>query len=287
MADVNFTTQFVPRHAGAKAQRLAVLKPLAPGVDLVHDAEVPAAVFQALGYWRRRCNELREVGWEPAQGVKFQYMRNCPPTVASMRPDNRRGYTRPCRVTSACPWCWCREVVKRTWDVVRAAMDQTGNMFVRGGGGNYPHKLAIRTARVLVQDSEDQPRTLLDKISTLLLRTKRVYEKHSVGACYLAIVHPSKGGWAYTTRVLTLLPQEYQVREGTRVVVHPTRRNVATAVARFARYPRGLMFGDADRLRRLLEVRSRYRLLRFAGVFSSNYRPGNSESDSDSRFLDM
>lgn len=286
MADVHFKTEFVPKHALALAQRAAVLRAITPKIVPVNEAAVEAAVFRTLQLWRRRCNVLKKAGWEAAKSVKFQYMRNCPPTCVSMRPVGDNRYTRPCNVMALCPWCWARFIVKRTWDAVVPAMEAAGSLFSPDRIG-YPYKLCVLTAHGRMEDSGPQPRALLDQMSGQLTRSKRLWAPLAKGSAFLAVVHPTKAGWAYSTRVLALMPKAYQPIEGMRVVAEPTRRGVAEAVARFARYPVGMMYGDPVQTIRLLNERSRYRLLRTAGVFHGNPSQKGADPDDDTRYLDL
>ncbi len=232
--------------------------------------------------WRRRCNELQKAKWPPANSVRFQYMRNCPPAGVSAKPGGRET-VRPCGALVVCPWCWARLVAKRTWDVVTAGMTGMDSLFARGRVDPYPYKLILMVGRsIYPDDPETQPTTALDLTTLGLTRTKRAVAKVSVAAAMLSVVSPCKSGWVCSQRVLALVPGDFKVREGTHEVLHPTRRNVAAAVALFARYPRGMMYRDADMAKRLLEVRSGYRLLRFAGAFNKNHKP-RAAADGDAR----
>ena len=67
-----------------------------------------------------------------------------------------------------------------------------------------------------------------------------------------------------------------------------TRRAIARSVARFARYPKGMLVGDVVRTARLLELRSDYRLLRFSGVFTKMHGRGvKGETGRSPRYLDL
>jgi len=77
----------------------------------------------------------------------------------------------------------------------------------------------------------------------------------------MATVVPSKrGAWMFSQRVITLMPWAKPEIPGAKTVTHSTKRNVAAAVARFARYPSWLMKGDPAAVVKILNARSGYRL---------------------------
>lgn len=290
MADFNFTLVSVPRKAGALAERTAVLRPLTGLRDLTRDADVTEAVGRVLARWRGRCNVLRQTGWKGAGEVKFQYMRNCPPAGVYMRPDTRTRFSRACRQTAVCPWCWARDVVKRTYDATIRAMAAADSLY-RPGAAGYPYKLVTATTRGTVADDGAQPRAALDRVARLLAQRSKVTGRVTAGVAFLATVAPSGAGWLYSTRLLALVPAAYEPRPDTRVVTHPTRRRVAAAVARFARYPAGLLTGDPAMAVRLLALRPEYRLFRLAGVFHGANRhrrpPAAGGGSEPGRYLDL
>lgn len=119
-----------------------------------------------------------------------------------------------------------------------------------------------------------------------MTRSKRKLKKVSAGFVMLGIVAPGKQGWVYSTRALLLVPKDYPTKPSAREFAPLTKRNIARGVARFARYPKGLLAEDLDRTMRLLGVRGRHRLLRFSGVFSG--QPGRKlDDDAPGRYLDL
>jgi hypothetical protein len=284
MADVKFRVTEVLRHSAAMAQRAAVLRPLARSKDMSKDNVVEAGVRRVLDLWRRRCNLLRELGLPVMQSVRFQYARNCPPVAVKCRSLGVQVH--PCQMGNLCPWCWGRQVVEPVYDRVYRAMTALSTL----GTGEDPYKLVLVTRSGRMPDDDLQPRTLFDVMSCGMDRTHRALKaKGAVGAVMLSVVHPGKkdtATWVYGTRVLALVPQDDAVPEGA-VVAPSTKRGVAQLVGRFARYPAGMMFGEADFVVRLAASRGNHRLLRTSGVFYGSNTEADAGADEDHRHLDL
>jgi hypothetical protein len=284
MADVKFRMGEVLRHSGAMAERAAVVRPLSRTKDMSKDNVVEAGVKKVLDVWRRRCNLLRELGLPVLQGVRFQYARNCPPVAVKCRAVGRHVY--PCQLSTLCPWCWARKVVKPTYDRVYRAMTALSTL----GTGEDPYKLVLAVRAGRMPDDDLQPGLMFDMVNGVMDRTKRALKvKRAVGAVMLSAIHPGKkdtNTWVYGTRMLALVPQDYEMPPGS-VAAPPTKRGVAQLVGRFARYPAGLMFGEADFVVRLMAVRGRHRLLRTSGVFRGSATEGDAGADEDHRHLDL
>ncbi len=282
MSDVKFEVSQVFRHACAMAERRAVLWTLAAQKDMTKDGAVEAAVLKVLGLWRRRCNVLREVGWNQARTVRFQYMRNCPPSTVRACVS---GSVRPCNMRAICPWCWCRLVVKATWDKVFGGMTRLSTL----GTPEDPYKLALVSRMARMEDGPLLPRLAFDATAGTMDRTARALKaKGAVGWAMLSVVQPGKAGtrrWVYGTRVLALVPRDYEVPAGGEVAPS-TRRGVAAAVGKFARYPAGMMFGDPELAIRLMAERGEHRLLRSAGAFYGG-RAAGADAPTADRYLDL
>ncbi len=278
--DLKYNLISVPRHAGAFAERIAILRPVSPKSDLRSDIEVWKAVKFTQQQWRRRLVQLRDAGWGPAQGLRGQYLRNCPPAIVNSRPDTCES-SRFCRLGMVCPWCWARRVVKRTWDIVTSVLLRLDSMYQRGRS-EYPYKLVYYRGGGVIADDENEPKFRLAYSSNGLDQARRDFRKEGmVALANLAVVQPLKEGrWGFSRRCLAIFPSSAPPMSIKHVTVKPTRRNVARLVGQFARYPAGNLFGDVNQLVRLLSVRSRYRLLRFCGEFSV-LKGSSDESESD------
>jgi len=264
------------------AERMAVLR-VATGRGVTVDSSTAVAAAEVLRLWRRQVVQLRDAGWGPAQGVRFQYLRNCPPSGVEMKPaaGSPRMRLRSCTCQSVCPWCWSREVARRSFDATVAALERLGETFERGETLERRFKLVVSTSADVRIDSKREPGASLDQLVGSLGRAKHELGKFAAGFGLLGVVSPGKTGWVYSQRAIALVPCDRPPGSAaTKTYDPPTRRNLAKAVARFARYPAGMLRGDADRAVRLLAARGSYRLLRFSGAFAT---PGRSAPDPDIR----
>jgi len=288
VADVIYTLQSVPKHAGENAERSAVLWPLTGVRPDLGDAETDRGVQQVLALWRFRCLELHREGYPMFAGVKFQYARNCPPAGVVTSPDGGVRKLKRCGHSAVCPWCWSRLVVRRTFDQVVETLSGLGETYDRASPGLSRYKLVATSLGGVDRDAKGQPRARLNLLDATMRRSKRRFEKVAAGMAMLSVVAPSKSGWAYSTRFLVLVPRDYPTKDGAVEYALLTRRAVARAVARFARYPKGVLTGDLGRTMRLLEARGEYRLLRFGGVFTKLHGKGaKGPAGPAPRYLDL
>ena len=113
----------------------------------------------------------------------------------------------------------------------------------------------------------------------------------AAGYAMFAVAAPGEEGWVYSTRALLMVPRDYPTKltkPKTPEYTPLTKRAIARAVARFARYPRGMLTGDVRQTRRLLEGRSCCRFLRFGGVFTKLHgRGAKGETGRPPRYLDL
>ena len=287
MADVVYTLKSVSKYAGAIAERSAVLWPLT-GVRPDQEDRMNQAAQRVLAAWRQRCLDLHRAGYSKLQGLRLQYARNCPPAGVVMVPEGRRAKLQCCRQMAVCPWCWSRLVVKRTFDQVVATLATLGETHDPAAPGLAKYKLIVTSRPHKAEDGPTQPRALLDHLSLSLSRSKHQLKKVAAGYAMLAVAAPGKEGWVHSTRALVLIPRDYPTKPKNPEYTPLTKRAIARAVARFARYPRGMLAGDVRQTRRLLEARAHCRFLRFGGVFTKLHgRGAKGETGRPSRFLDL
>jgi len=286
--DSSFQVVSTPKDAKSLAQRSAVLKRLVGKHDVVLDDDVETAVLDVLKMWRRRLGVLKESGWSLCELKKYGYMRNCLPSSVGVVAGRTPYRPRFCCARMICPWCWMRETVNKTWDTVIGAMRANSSMYDKDQVGPYPYKLLVGAKNLSFEDGDHQPLACLDRADRLLVQMRRKWSDNLVGAIYFGVVSPSKNGWTVGNRLLGLAPTDFKAPDTVKVVEHPTRRNVAAAVAKFCAYPVGMMRHDPERVIRLLDARSSYRLYRTVGVFRSGGRVvGNPEPDEGDRALDL
>ncbi len=289
MSDFRFNITKVLNHAGALAERTAVLRSICSQREMTTDSAVEDAVHLVMRLWRRRCNQLREAQWGPAVTKQFQYMRNCPPVSVVARPETARGSSLPCNIAGACPWCWGRAIVKRTFDAVLGAMEATGSTVSTGVEGAYPFRLAVYTRSVRVPGFAD-PAPQFSQVSRGMDKTKTRFKARSQGFVQLGVVSPGKAGWVVSHRFLGLFAPDAQPPKTATVIERPTKRKIAAAVARFARYPVGMLRGEIDPTVLALDRRLGFKLLRFAGcLHGGGSMPGDADGSAPGtdRFLDL
>ncbi|QDU18930.1 hypothetical protein [Urbifossiella limnaea] len=284
MADVRFVVASVPRSAAAMAERQAVLCRVSGKREFQIDAAVEAAAKAVLRRWRTRLAQLREAGWGPIQGLKFQYARNCPPAGVVARPaDGERSSVRPCGLTGVCPWCWSRDRVLATFDRVWEVLLATGDARAGEVPAERPNRLLVRV--VTGVSSARLPGEAMAAASYRIDKTVRTRRGLLVGGYLLVTVQPRpSGGWSWSIRSLVLAPAGYESTPGSVEVARPTRRTVAAAVAKFARYPLGMMTADPGRTAEVLDARGPFRMYRAFGAFSRNSaigRGGDGRAEDD------
>ena len=203
-------------------------------------------------------------------------------------PSGSRAKLKCCEHATVCPWCWSRLVVKRTFDQVVATLAKLGETFDPAAPGLAKYKLIATVIRGVEDANVLQPKALLDWTDSTMRRTKLKFAKVAAGSALLGVVAPSRAGWVYSIRALALVPRDYPTKvtkPKTPEYTPLTKRSIARAVARFARYPKGMLTGDLGRTMRLLELRGDYRLLRFGGVFTKLH--GRGDKGPPARYLDL
>jgi hypothetical protein len=285
VADVRFVFESAPRSAPAFAQRVAVLHRIAgKSPNWSPEAAIKSAEA-VLGKWRRVLVQLREVGWGPAQGVRFQYARNCPPAGVVAQAVGR-DRVRPCHMLGVCPWCWARERVLATFDRTWEVMLASGDAAAGEVPAERPNRLRVLVATGV--SAARDPGDVMAAVGYRIDKTVRTRRGVLAGGLLLATVQPRPaGGWSWTLRSLTLAPAGFPLKPGATEVESPTRRAVAAAVAKFARYPLGMMTADPARVAEVLTARGAFRLYRAFGAFSRNSRPGRRGPAAGQRFIDL
>lgn len=156
MSDVVYKFESVPKHSGAAAERMAVLRTfMGPGA--IRDDQVLVSAKHVLGLWRHRCQQLREAGYLKFQSVKFQYARNCPPAGVVAKPLGSRAKMLRCQCGTICPWCWARMTVKRTFDEITETLERLGEAYDRAAPESARYKLIATNLWDRRADSADQP----------------------------------------------------------------------------------------------------------------------------------
>lgn len=165
--------------------------------------------------------------------------------------------------------------------------EETGRMnrvidLTSGSGGDtavareFPYHLLLRTRTeefAFTRGREGE--THCDYAAHLLSRLGHargvtIKQMKTLGAITLTTMEPTNGHWLVSHRELHIVPNDYvcpDVAGELLRVARPTRRELFTAVASAFRYPRQMLYGDAEMVRVVLEARVGKRLANRYGVF--------------------
>jgi hypothetical protein len=259
-----------PEH---KATRYALSPVLA--TDAVEGSDVDVGKSMALLIDRRRgqLGRLREAGWFCLSDDKdYSFAMNCPP-VGVLTNCQR---LKPCTKAHFCPFCWCRAYVSETYQRYRKVLFPVGDDSPEFELQEFNISWVYPFEQYALDD--------------VLTRTHEVIKLRKVrepdGATGLLALDVTEVGWRVSFRELIIRPTrpasfEYpppkyipgespkSVRsirrtrlwyeEGEEAPATPTQILVA-AIGRLAKYPEGLLCGNAARVMELQEGLSRYRL---------------------------
>ena len=113
----------MPKSYGDHVQLGAVLRPVYG--RLRTDADIATATAWTRHSWRRRAQQLAEARHPPfyregeAEKTRLPDALSCPVAFVMIY-GGKKGHPKPCRLTTACPFCRAREV-RRHWLVIDAA----------------------------------------------------------------------------------------------------------------------------------------------------------------------
>ncbi len=209
-------------------------------------------VFQAR--WRDRVEALARAGWAPAQDARGrQYLRNCPPFASEPR-----GRSPMCGRSLVCPSCWARRMVHRAYEhLVPTCVLEGRWMLVEWRFREYLPSVpdagalagtaawslagfaaALGYVRRAVQD----PDRRLRELSRYSQRARAVVV-HAIDPGTSRLVFTQSGlivvpdSDAFPARPAAVQPGRKYSRNVTRAL---TRKNLALALVRAARYPAGM-----------------------------------------------
>ncbi len=285
MSDYEFECGAVRSGYPGVIARGAVLYPLMgrPG-----RSSIVGKTYRLIKCWRARLYALNQQGWHAReQRPGDQYARNCPPPFTMIRPASRT-----CEAASFCPFCYARWSAD-VWRTIDAAFPNPREVESQGeeeeGGRSrvitlgdapaatvhYPFHLVERYRKFEIPFTEEN-RNITDYVRAVMQdviarRAAPIAAYNPRGAFHLTTLSPRKeGGWLLHYRMLLIVPadQPNPDWEGKiRRTTEPTRREVANAVIRVCKYPRELLYGDAEKVVALLNARKHLRLSAMYGVF--------------------
>ncbi|MBL9162075.1 MAG: hypothetical protein JNL18_04955 [Planctomycetaceae bacterium] len=256
-----------------KAARYALSAVLA--TDAVEGSDVAVGKSMALLIDRRRgqLGRLREAGWACLSDDKdYSFAMNCPPLGVLTNCQRLK----PCKKAHFCPFCWCRSYVSETYQRYRKVLFPVG--------ADSPQVELQEFSVSWVYPFEQYA---LDDVLTLThdaVKSRKVREPN--GATSLLAFDVTEVGWRVYFRELIIQPTrpasfEYPrpkyipnespksarsirrtrlwYEEGEEAPATPVRILIA-AVGRLAKYPEGLLYGNAARVMELQEGLFRHRL---------------------------
>lgn len=273
----DFITRFkitkVTHNPEHKAARYALSRVLA--TDAVEGSDVDVGKSMALLIDRRRgqLGRLREAGWACLHADKdYSFAMNCPPLgVMTNQPR-----LKPCKKAHFCPFCWCRAYVRETHQRYVKVLFPVGD--------DFPQVELQEFSASWVYPFEQHT---LDDVLTrthAVIKSRKVHEPN--GATGLLAFDVTEVGWRVSFRELIIQPTRpasfkypppkyvpaespKSVRsirrtrlwyeEGEEAPATPAQILVA-AIGRLAKYPEGLLCGNAARVMELQEGLYRHRL---------------------------
>ena len=241
----DFKFKFTPTQRGplSDACRGAVLFPIAKRAKLGRGEtrESLASRYEIMQRrWRIRVSVLGEKGWSQAQGLRIQYMRNCPPFGVTKFTDP----SRPCKLARICPMCYARRVSAKMFRCAEFAFYMGRSTPMKGF-----EALAIK------RTWEFGPDKSAAELFAAAKKSRR-YEVDTLshrGAVVLSLVEPIPTGWKITRSALMIVKSGVEVDEDrfkrlkTKHLAHITKGGLSKLVAWTSQYPTGMMFGDTDR----------------------------------------
>lgn len=301
LKDTFFRPTTVATSYVAKLQRGAVLRPLA--ADRLGKrgsvAAIKSATLHVSRLWRDRIAELQEHGGPFTHGsrdpeARVQYMRNCMPAFAGVRPT-----ANVCNARTICPFCYARQVGELWGRFVRA---MPGRQFQEEEPQEAPGELRAITLDEVPQKSAEyhlierrnirripyHVQTLSDvgvttQFVTQLLqsvsaaRAAMLRRVRPYGAYSALTVEPDTHGWRIKSRQLFIVRKndniEHLLDPVTRGMcyrhVYPTRDILLRALTATCIYPRRMMDGDPLLTSIILKASAGVRLSSTAGALRS------------------
>lgn len=273
MSDYAFDTRFVPMSGAAKVERMSVLWPVI-GRRSYSVEHVTEDIDAVLYRWRRRLSALFRRGRDVIPSdLQLQLMRNCHPagaatSVVGQEPEFTAWR---CNVESFCPWDWARRAGETYQEISRRLPERMSK-------DKPTHALYLLTERVSEEAGGWGDRRLHEflaygawKLSEALRRSKAVM------GVRLSTLEPWSSRkevkrWVFRHRLLLLYRTGSRVpasvvgdRKGV-VVDTPERKDLQNVVARFFRYPVGLLKGPLDMVPAALKAREGLRLCEHSGA---------------------
>lgn len=233
---------------GAKTSWEAVFTPILPEGD--RPLYVAQKDKKVRSIWTQRLAEFKTAGWKVAEReLSYNRMLSCPSILHMANVPTTRCSAYPC------PFCWQRKVIHIH-----------NNLSVLFRGSDRQNFIVARSAKEVYKPARDiSLQDLFDIYSEESIYRKKEIEgvyPQNIGARALFTVEPAEvdgiAHWKLHYRLLFLFDKGIDLSPYPHVhCMHsPTLEDVSRAVAKFAEYPAGLMLGDVNMAKCVLEVRA-------------------------------
>jgi hypothetical protein len=208
--------------------------------------------------WRARAAVLVNRGWGDMDGLRLQYLRNCPPFSVT----KFKNVLRPCHCQRVCPMCYARTI---TAEIFRCAE------FALYMGRSKPMAgfkvVALKRTWTL---GDDKPDHLFD----LVARDRRfeVDGLETRGSAILTQMEVVPNGWKITRSVVAIMKDDKKVSPRMfesmklRELEKTSKGRLASLVAWATKYPVGMLFGDDDRTVELLNASRNRQMFTTSGL---------------------
>jgi hypothetical protein len=254
----------------------SVLKGKAPDIRSLEAVEVTRAVSER---WSRLTDRYAlELPAAARSSPKLTQRKVCGPSgVGPVGPASRFS----CQFASLCPWCWARQLVRRSTKVLAARLRQPdflGADKVETAKLRAGWKLVVGRHLFLNEDTRNEPGVSIELASGWLSAAQRKIARPSRGSAHFAAVWPvvveetGKLEWAFLRRWMNLVPADTPLKPGERAYPVGSARKAGAGIVRFARYPLEALDAPGPAVKRLLDHRVGRRFLRFHGGF---HAPGS------------
>jgi hypothetical protein len=275
MAYFIYTLKSVPDDACFHAVRNAIWKPLyaAKFKSKISATLVSRLTEQTMDLWRYRVHQLEATGLPTFKEITARFSCNCPPVTAQFNVDYQ-GKVQSCQRHLICPWCWARRYVIQSWNLIQAQAPLQQLPIVADPNGLYVFDHVVREPQL------DAPSLDLGNIArrlpAILRLTWKIFKQAGATACLsLGNVEPAliqeQKAWVITSRYLGLCIQDFRAQASDELRVEPlTRSNLGKALARFARYPAGMLRAPVERVIQALAAQKGQRLYGRHGSLHGN-----------------
>jgi hypothetical protein len=264
----NFIFRNIPVTPLAQAMKYSLIHPFTTphSADfLFEDVAVKSALRDIQQGWRKTVTDLQSLGWAEMSGAGWRVAVNCPP-IFSICPtkSNRR-----CHKYLICPFCWANQIAAETF--LRLEFDLYGTtrslrLTASEELSSKVEPLSVDIVEVIRTDLVSKDRTAAELVQTAHAGRSAFRDTfvNMRGALSLSTLEPAAVGWKLIRRLLIVVPKDFsdaaipQEDDNIRVRRHReelTREKLAAIVGRVCAYPVGLLRGDVDRVREILQAR--------------------------------